>query len=96
VGDRNDEYVQKFVDAVAAAGLDVTVTADDVRNATRRQDLGITSLNIIMVVVSYLQTGPGGGGVPKAEWVPRLDEVDGILSVLEEIDRTAPQAAPVS
>jgi hypothetical protein len=92
MSERDDGYVQKFVDAVAAAGLDVTVTADQVRAATRRQDLGISSLNVIMVVVSYLQAGPGGA--PKAEWVPRLDEIDGILSVLEEIDRTA-QAAPV-
>jgi hypothetical protein len=94
MGDRDDGYVQKFVDAVAAAGIGVTVTADDVRAAARRQDLGITSLNIIVVIASYLQAGPNRGTAPRAEWVPRLDEVDGILSVLEEIDRT-PQAAPV-
>jgi hypothetical protein len=92
----SDDYVQKLVDAVRASGIDVTLTADDVHKATRRQDLGITSLNIILVIASYLQAGPNRGMAPKAEWVPRLDEVEGILSVLEEIDRTAPQAAPVS
>jgi hypothetical protein len=90
----SDAYVQDFVDCVNGLGLSTTVTPEAVASVTRRTDLGISSLEVILVVDAYLRSRPESGLTVQADWVPRLDEVAGILSVFEEIDRAATGAVP--
>ena len=63
-----------------------SIALDTLKSARKREELGISSLGVIMLVANYLASH----GVPDAEfnpdWVPRLDDVAGILSVLREID----------
>lgn len=84
-----DDYVTKLVEAAAGADLGIELSAEDVRGATARQELGISSLGVILVVATYLRTATGGGMTVRPEWVARLDDVEGILAVLEEIDHLA-------
>lgn len=88
----SDTYVQDFVDCVNGLGLSTTVTPEAVASVTRRTDLGISSLEVILVVDAYLRSRPASGLTVQAAWVPRLDEVAGILAVFEEIDQAASAA----
>ena len=62
------------------------IELDTVRTARKRDELGITSLGIIMLVANYMEAQ----GVPNAEfnpdWINDFETVDGILSVMRAID----------
>jgi hypothetical protein len=66
---------------------------DALKAARKREELGISSLAVIMLVVNYMEAN----GVPNAEfnpdWINRLDDVDGIVSVFRQIDREKAQTA---
>jgi hypothetical protein len=85
----SEAYLRKFVDFLAtqdvARGLDLA----DVALGQRREELGISSLNIIMMMMAYLKKNGAPGVRFSPAWVPKLEEVDGILAVLREIDQTA-------
>jgi hypothetical protein len=83
-----EDYVAKFVDCVHSQGLGLDLSVDDVKPDMRRAELGISSLEVIVVVAAYIAAGPDSSLQVAPEWVPRLDDVAGILSVLEEIDRS--------
>jgi hypothetical protein len=69
------------------SGLEA-ITVDQVEGARTRQDLGITSLQVILVMVNYL-AAVNNELAFRPEWVSRLDEIDGIASVMREIDSLA-------
>ncbi len=83
----SERYVQKFVDFVATQDFVEKVDFDNVVRARHRDELGISSLNIILLVANYMEeTGKGEMSFEPA-WVARLNDVDGIISVLHEIDQ---------
>ena len=59
---------------------------ETLRAASRRDEIGITSLGVIMLVANYMEQS----GIPNAEfnpdWIEHFDYVDGIVSALREID----------
>jgi hypothetical protein len=63
------------------------VPFDQLKAAKRREELGITSLGVIMLVAAYMEAK----GVPQVgfrpEWVPRLDSIEGLMSVFGDIRR---------
>lgn len=67
------------------SGIDM----ERVRNARRREDLGISSLTVIVLVSNYLESVGLSASRLEPEWLPRLDEISGIISVFREIDASA-------
>jgi hypothetical protein len=63
------------------------------RAARRRDEIGITSLGVIMLVANYMEQS----GIPNVEfnpdWIEHFDYVDGIVSTLREIDLAKAQRA---
>jgi hypothetical protein len=84
-----DETMQHFVEFLQASDLAPDLTYEDVAQSTTRAELGISSLNMLLLIASYIETQAGGAIMLQPEWVPLLDEVEGILSVIAEIDRGA-------
>jgi hypothetical protein len=85
-----DEYLRKFVDFLQTQPMARELTFEDVAQAESREELGISSLNIIMVISNYIKAHANGSVTLKPEWVFNLNDVDGILSVIREIDQSAP------
>jgi hypothetical protein len=83
-----DGYLKKFVDFLQTQPLAQELSYDDVAQASTREELGIGSLSIIMMISNYIKENASGVMI-KPEWVSRLNDVDGILSVLREIDQSA-------
>ena len=85
------EYLAKLARFLGRQGL-THLDVEALSSARTRSDLGIASLQIILLMVQY---GEAAGDVTfKPEWVARVEEVEGIVSVMREIDSLAP--APVS
>ncbi|MGW7489037.1 hypothetical protein [Streptomyces sp. NPDC054786] len=78
--------LRKFVDFLGTQPVAREVTYDDVAQAKTRDELGISSLNMILIVANYIKEHAGNTVVLKPDWVSRLNDVDGILSVFQEID----------
>jgi hypothetical protein len=55
-------------------------------------DLGITSLGVIALTASYLKTRGLSAAAFDPQWVSRLGEVAGLVSVFSEIDSLAGRA----
>jgi len=62
-----------------------TITAEQVAAARTRDDLGLNSLQVILIMVNYL-AATGGEHAFQPDWVARLEDVDGIASVMRDID----------
>jgi hypothetical protein len=92
--DDPDGYLHKLVDFLHTQSVGQGLTYDDVAGTSRREELGISSLDIILVVSNYLNAHAGGKIAFQPEWVFKLDDVDGIVSVLREIDQAAGGKAP--
>jgi hypothetical protein len=88
-----DEYLAKLIDFLGSQDLTKGVDPAAVVSGARRDDLGISSLNIIMLVMAYLKKNGAPGLKFSPKWVPRLEDVDGIVSVLREIDESRLAAA---
>lgn len=62
------------------------IELDALKAASTRDQLGITSLGVILLIANYMEAS----GVPNddfdPDWIGRLDDVEGIFSVLREID----------
>ncbi len=58
---------------------------EDFAQATTRAELGISSLHVIMLIVEYINAHAPSATI-KPEWVARLETVDGIVSVIGEIE----------
>ncbi|UBU11412.1 hypothetical protein [Nonomuraea gerenzanensis] len=85
-----DDRLRNFVDFLAKQPMAPPLTYDEVALGSTRAELGISSLNILILVNSYIEEKANGRIALRPEWVPLLDNVEGILSVLDEIDACAP------
>jgi hypothetical protein len=85
-----DDRLRRFVDFLGTQPMAPQLTYDDVAQSTSRAELGISSLNILILVNSYIEEKANGKIELRPEWVPMLEDIDGILSVIGEIDASAP------
>ncbi len=83
-----DDAIKNFVDFAQVQGLAPDLTYGDVAQSKTRAELGISSLNMIILIANYVEEKTGGRLSLEPEWVPQLDVVEGILSVISEIDRS--------
>ncbi|KAB2343776.1 hypothetical protein [Actinomadura rudentiformis] len=81
-----DDYRQRFAEILATQPFGDGLTYEQVVRARSRQELGISSLNMIIVLMNYIEKYTDGTITVRPEWVPRLNDIDGIVSVLREID----------
>jgi hypothetical protein len=81
-----DDYRRKFADFLATQPMTKELTYEQVVGAQSRQELGISSLNMILLLVNYINEYTHDTVTLRPEWVSRLGDVDGIVSVLREID----------
>ncbi|MGW3116635.1 hypothetical protein ACWDBW_05665 [Streptomyces sp. NPDC001107] len=84
-----DDYRRKFADFLAKQPMTSDITYEQVAQAKTRDELGISSLNMVLVLVNYIDEYTDNTVTMRPEWVSRLGDVDGILSVLSEIDASA-------
>ncbi|GAA3151796.1 hypothetical protein GCM10010521_44380 [Streptomyces rameus] len=89
-----DDYLHKLADFLRTQPMTSELTYEDLARATSREELGISSLNIILVLVNYIKEHADNSVTLKPEWVSRLNDVDGIVSVLREIDDSSREQAP--
>ncbi|WP_069768146.1 hypothetical protein [Streptomyces sp. LUP30] len=83
-----DDYRKKLADFLRTQPTTEGVTHEDVVKATTRDELGISSLGVILLLVTYIKEHKNDCVQLKPEWVSRLHDIDGITSVLREIDET--------
>ncbi|MFI9243924.1 hypothetical protein ACIGXF_15290 [Streptomyces sp. NPDC053086] len=88
-----DDYLHKLADFLRTQPATSELTYEDISRATSREELGISSLNIILVLVNYIKEHADNRVTLKPEWVSRLNDVDGIVSVLREIDESSREQA---
>jgi|SRR5690242_15724999 len=81
-----DDYRRIFADFLATQPMTSEVTYEQVANARTRDDLGISSLNMVLVMVNYLKERTNDTVALRPEWVSKLTDMDGIVAVLREID----------
>jgi hypothetical protein len=84
-----DDYRRKFADFLAKQPMTSDITYEQVGQAKTRDELGISSLNMVLVLVNYIDEYTNNTVTMRPEWVSRLGDIDGILSVLREIDASA-------
>ncbi|WP_043661142.1 phosphopantetheine-binding protein [Nocardia thailandica] len=81
------DYLTAFTDLVAARKLDLAAT--EITPESTRRDLGIGSLDVIMLILEYI----GDRQVElRPEWVSELETVAGICTVFHRIDQAAADA----
>jgi hypothetical protein len=88
-----DDYRHKFAEFLATQPVGGDLAYEQIVRAQSREELGISSLNMIMVLLNYIKKYTNGTATLRPEWVPRLNDVDGIVSVLREIDASAAEPA---
>jgi hypothetical protein len=81
-----DDYRRKLAEFLATQPVTSDVTYEQVLQAQSREELGISSLNMILVLLNYISEYTNDPVTLRPEWVPRLVDMDGIISVLREID----------
>ncbi|WP_406098968.1 hypothetical protein [Streptomyces sp. NBC_01013] len=84
-----DDYRRKFADFLAKQPPTSAITYEQVARAKTREELGISSLNMVLVLVNYIDEYTDNTVTMRPEWVSRLGDIDGILAVLREIDASA-------
>lgn len=84
-----EDYRRRFAEFLATQPTGNELTYEQIVRAQSRQELGISSLNMIVVLLNYIKKYTNGGITVRPEWVLRLNDVDGIISVLCEIDESA-------
>ncbi len=84
-----DEYRHRVAEFLATQPTGTDLTYEQILRAQSRQELGISSLNMIVMLMNYIKKYTNGGVTVRPEWVPRLNDIDGIASVLREIDASA-------
>lgn len=81
-----EDYRRIFAEFLATQPMTSEVTYEQVAKAQTRDDLGISSLNMIMVLVNYIKERTNDTVTLQPEWVSQLTDMDGIVSVLQAID----------
>ena len=84
-----DDYRHKFAEFLATQPMGGDLGYEQIVRAQSREELGISSLNMIIVLMNYIKKYTSGTVTIRPEWVLRLNDVDGIVSVLREIDASA-------
>ncbi|WP_058041421.1 hypothetical protein [Streptomyces roseifaciens] len=90
-----DEYRKKFAEYLQTQPMTERLAYEDVIKAKTRDELGISSLNIILLLLNYIKEHKNDSVQLKPEWVSLLHDIDGIASVLREIDETGLAQASV-
>ena len=88
-----DDYRRKLADFLATQPMTSDITYEQVAAARSREDLGISSLNMVLVLSNYIEERTDDTVTLRPEWVSRLADVNGIVSVLREIDLDASRTA---
>jgi hypothetical protein len=83
-----DDYRRKFADFLATQPMTKDITYEQVAAANSRDELGLSSLNMVLVLVNYITEYTNDTVTLRPEWVSLLGDVDGIVSVLREIDES--------
>jgi hypothetical protein len=81
-----DDYRRKLADFLATQPETTDITYEQVVRAQTREELGISSLNMVLVLVNYISEYTKDTVTLDPKWVSHLDDVDGIVSVFREID----------
>jgi hypothetical protein len=81
-----DEYRRKLAEFLVTQPMTSEVTYEQVVQAESREELGISSLNMILVLLNYINEYTDDTVTLRPEWVSQLADIDGIVSVLREID----------
>jgi len=79
------DYRQRLFDLAVSEGLFSDATVDDLRPDTPRGAVGLTSLNVILIIAKYLEQSAGDIAFDPA-WVASLETIGGIVAVMENID----------
>ena len=77
-----DDYRHKFAEFLATQSMTSGITYQQVAKARTRDELGISSLNMVLILVNYINKYTNDTVTMRPEWVLRLNDIDGILSVL--------------
>jgi acyl carrier protein len=85
----DEAYLSRIRDFMNGQDYLQPLDVDSITLVKRREELGITSLAVIMLVANYMEKNGVSGSDFKPEWVSRLDEIAGIISVFREIDAEA-------
>lgn len=72
-----------------AQGFAADVDLDRFRAAERRADIGLGSLEVIMLIANYMTERGLDTANFSPDWVVRLDRITGIVAVLHDIDAMA-------
>ena len=88
-----DDYRRKFAEFLATQPMTSGITYEQVVAAESREELGISSLNMIMVLVNYIKEYTNDTVTLRPEWVSQLGDIDGILAVLRQIDASKVEPA---
>ncbi|GLZ51891.1 hypothetical protein [Actinomycetospora sp. NBRC 106378] len=81
----DDRHLRAFADFVAGQpGHDLTY--EDLTGSATRAELGIGSLDMLILIAGYIESRGADGLSLQPEWVPLLDDVAGLRTVLAEID----------
>ncbi|HUZ39559.1 MAG TPA: hypothetical protein VMV17_24815 [Streptosporangiaceae bacterium] len=81
-----DDYRRKLADFLTKQPETSGLAHERVLAAQTRQDLGISSLTMVLLLTHYVEQYTDNTVTIRPEWVSRLGDVDGIASVLREID----------
>jgi hypothetical protein len=74
---------------LGAVGLQRCETAETYRTARMRSDIGLSSLEVILLLVGYMEQRGLDTGDFSPDWVEFLDTVPGIIHVMALIDGSA-------
>jgi hypothetical protein len=85
-----DDYRHTFTEFLTTQPAAAHLTPDQITNAHTREELGISSLNMIIIMMNYLNHHTNGTITIRPEWVPQLNDLDGITAILKEIHTTHP------
>lgn len=79
--------ISAFINEQGCLAEEVTTSLPPL--STRRDELGIASLDIIVIIGSYLELRGLDASAFNPGWVARLDDVEGIMAIVRDIDAGA-------
>ncbi len=85
----NNDYRVRIREFINTRDYIEPVEHDKMNNASHRDDIGLSSLSVIMLVADFMKDQGVEGQSFQTDWVFKLDQIDGICSVFQEIERMA-------
>jgi hypothetical protein len=89
----DDDARRRFAEFLATQPMTSDITYEQVARAQTREELGISSLNMVLVLVNYIKVYTNDTVTLRPEWVSHLGDIDGIVAVLREIDASKVEPA---